>query len=215
MGTYRRFEGRRSRARIAWLAAFALVPADALAQRIHKCEDADGHLTYQDEPCPPGTAVPAPPIAPPPAYVPPPPAPAPGTAAAPAEPAAYTPPPPPLPALYRCTRYDGQQSYVTSDPTPRVYQVPLWAVLPDMTASSPGGLTTSRPPRGGANAELLGAYTTVSDTCRPMPRAELCRYWDERRESVRAQAKIAFNDTRPQLEQEQAGLDEQLATHGR
>ena len=146
-----------------------LLTGFAASAQVHKCRDADGHLSYQDEPCPPGTSQPAPYIAPPPAYVPPP------ADAVPLAPLAddeanyaYAPPPPPLPELYRCTRYDGQESYVSSDPTPRVYQVPLWAVLPDMTSSGVGGMSTSR---GSASPEALTAYTTVADTCRPMPRA--------------------------------------------
>ena len=196
----------------------SLLPAGACAQgEVYKCRDASGQTSYQDAPCPPGTEQPAPVLSPAPPYVPSPAAslpapPSPHTAAGTRAEATPRLPSPPLPALFRCERYDGQETYVTEDPVPRVYQVPLWAVMPEKTSSISGGLSTSRPPQGGGSS-LMGAYTTVQDRCRRMGRAELCQYWSQRAETVRDQARIAFNDTRPALERELAGLREQRASH--
>lgn len=200
----------------AFVAAAVLLawPVRVAGASVHKCRDAAGQLSYQDEPCPPGTALDTPVLAPEPPWV----APAPVVPLARETGANTAPPPyeapPPLPKLYRCDRYDGQESYVTTDPVPRQYQVPLWSVLPDRTGLAGGGVSVSRGASGGAaGRSMLGAYTTVQDRCHAMARAELCAYWGERFESVRKQLARAFNDTRPRLEQEEAGLRENRAVH--
>jgi len=202
--------------RFASLAMLATGPAAAAT--VYKCRDAAGHVSYQEQACPAGTEESAPVIAPPPPYVPP----------APAAPvAASTPPPqdagahelsppPPLPALYQCERYDGQETYITNDPVPRVYQVPLWAALPQRTGVTAGGVNVSRGMAGrGRSGSGYGAYTTVEDHCRPMGRSEMCAYWSDRGETVRKQLMTAFNDTKPQLLMEQAALRENRAAHCR
>lgn len=198
--------------RFASLALLGMMES-AAATTIHKCRDAAGQVSYRDDACPPGTEVTAPVLAPVPPYEMPAPASAPALAPAHAVPTTANqprPPPPPLPALYGCERYDGQERYVTTDPVPRMYQVPLWAVLPDRTGVSGGGVGMSRATAGRAP---IGAYTTVQDQCHAMGRAELCVYWAQRAETVRTRLMTAFNDTRPQLEQEQAGLRENRAVH--
>jgi hypothetical protein len=41
-----------------WLILLVLLSATALAEsRVYRCDDAKGHTTFQNEPCPPGTRV--------------------------------------------------------------------------------------------------------------------------------------------------------------
>ena len=163
---------------------------------IHKCRDADGTVHYQDRPCPPGTAQPLPPIArdegvPP------------AVAATPAATARAEPVPPhepdaafvaPPPALYRCTRYDGQESYVTEDPVPRRYQVPLWTIVGDAGAAG-------------------SAYTWVEDRCRQMSPRQQCEHWRARRSEVGTRRRQAFREELARLDAEYAALRAQLAAH--
>lgn len=194
----------------AALGSFALATSPAAAQVVHKCRDADGALSYQDSPCPAGTEQAPPRIDPPPRDA--------GEAtdalarAAP-QPGAPRDAPRPRPStasplpLYRCTRYDGQRSYVSQDGTPRRYQVPLWTVLPEMIGTRAGGVSM-----GGSRARpaprnpVLGAYTWVEDRCYRMSRAEQCAHWRQRDDEVYRQRRTAFSDTRPALDAEQAQL---------
>lgn len=172
-------------------------PAAAYADdTIHKCRDADGTVHYQDRPCPPGTAQPLPPIARhggvaivPGAT---PAAPARGEPVAPRESdAAFVAPPP---AMYRCTRYDGQESYVSDDPVPRRYQVPLWTIVGDAGAAG-------------------GAYTWVEDRCRQMSPREQCTHWRTRRSEVGTRRRQAFRDELARLDAEYAALRAQLSAY--
>ena len=176
----------------AWLST-----SDAFAAPggpIHKCATAQG-LVYQDAPCPLDAtpletprlddtrglagAAPAPamrPVDPP------------GDPAPPMR--TYAPPPP----LFRCERYDGQERYVTEDPAPRRYQVPLWTVVGD---AGPAG----------------GAYTWVEDHCWPMSPREQCAHWHERRGAIAQRRRLAFRDELARLDDELADLRARVAAH--
>lgn len=181
----------------------------AAASDVYKCRAADGRISYQDQPCATGEEQPLPRLPRDPRTPTPPatPAPPPTSVDAPAPPPPAA-PPPPLPATYLCTRYDGQESYLTDDPVPRRYQVPVWAMLPGSGVS--GGLSARRNPPLGT---LGAAYTWVEDRCRRLDRDALCAYWEAREDAVRRALRTAFSDTRPALESERTTLREQLATH--
>jgi len=190
---------------------------DARAQAVYKCRGPEG-LTYQDKPCPPGTDLPVPYIPPAPDYVPPPVAPiADAPVAREREREPVRPPPPPPPTMYRCTDAVSGKSYVTATPTSNLRYVPFWTVAPaGITSGGSGGsVSADLPTSDRPSRSLMGAYTAVQDRCRPMPVSELCGYWKQREDEVYSQRKNAFNDTRPQLEQEEAGLREQRATYCR
>ena len=206
-----------SRHRLAYLCgcavALALAAFAAQAVPIYKCRAPDGALTYQDNPCPEGTEQPAPRIAPPPAYQPPAPQMPPLAGQAPVkgdfQPVRDEPPPPPM--LFRC--YDGVtgKGYVSDYPQQNLRYVPLWTVMP--SGSSLGGLSAGiLPPDPGVTASLAN-YTEVQDRCHQMSVGELCGYWGQHVDEVRAKRRRAFKDTRAQLEQEEAYLNEMLAAH--
>ena len=168
------------------------------ATAIHKCRDAHGALHYQDAPCPAGTAVPVPPLADDPVEPVAPAVPASsdiaGEIAREATPFAGEPPRIHAPPLYACERYDGQERYVTEDPEPRRYQVPLWTVI---AHAGPAG----------------GAYTWVEDRCRPLSTREQCARWRARRGEIEPQRRRAFKDELEKLDAELAELRGRLAAH--
>ena len=170
--------------------------APVAADPIFKCSAPDGSIHYRDTPCPVGTELPAPRVDPGPAYAPRPDTP-PGPAAPPANagnataPAAPALPIPAPPQLYACERYDGQEQYVTNDPVPRRYQVPLWAVMSD----------TDR---------MGAAYTWVEDRCQPMTLGQQCAHWNARRGEIAPRRKLAFKDELAKLDAELAVVRRQL-----
>lgn len=172
---------------VLWLCAGACLARDP----IYKCAGTDGAIQYRDTPCPAGTGLPAPRVDPGPAY--PPPQPPAASAATPASAAVATGhaapalPTPPPPQLYACERYDGQERYVTDDPVPRRYQVPLWAVMSD--------------------ADRMGAaYTWVEDRCRAMTLPQQCAHWNARRGEIGPRRRLAFRDELARLDAELAEL---------
>ncbi|HVF34665.1 MAG TPA: DUF4124 domain-containing protein [Candidatus Saccharimonadia bacterium] len=172
-------------------------PAATAADAIHKCRGADGSLHYQDEPCAPGTALPTPIIATAPEYE------APSEPALPAHsgmdaartdvPQPRPPRAPPAP-LFRCERYDGQEQYVTADPQPRRYQVPLWTVV-------------------GEAGAVGSAYTWVEDRCAPMTGREQCAHLAARRGEIATRRRTAFREELARLDDELARVRADLAAH--
>ncbi len=108
----------------------------------------------------------------------------------------------PLPQMFRCTSPDGS-SYVNASPTPRGRYVPLWTL--GVGSSGPGLASGTLDPRLGAQ------YTYVEDTCRAMPRGELCGWWKQRADETGSERRRAFNDRRALLDQEYAGARDALA----
>lgn len=193
------------------IAALALVvpAAVAVAAPVHKCRDAKGRITYQDQPCV-GETLPAPLLDPAPPWHPPAvDAPIAGTASQPqpATPVAHAPNPTPLPTLFRCTDFEGK-SRVTGTPDRRGRYVPLWVLDRYSTALHTPTLSLStRTPALGPSGAL---QTWVEDDCRPMPRAEMCGWWTERLREVDKRVVSTFFDERRAYTQEQAGLREYL-----
>lgn len=177
---------------------------------VHKCRDADGRISYQDQPCA-GESLPAPTLAPSPPWRPPAvetkttPAP---TRPEPAPMAAPAPNPTPLPTLYRCTDFEGK-SRVTGIPDRRGRYVPLWVLGRYSTPfPAPPGSGVTHSPGLGASGAL---YTYVEDDCRQMPRAEMCAWWTGRLREVDKRVLSTFFDERRAYREEQAGLREYLA----
>ena len=208
-----------SLALVACLAALALAES-AWAVPIYKCRGPDGALTYQDAPCPADAEEqPAPQIAPPPAYVPLPPE----VVATRAQQRGggtviQAAPPPPPPVLYRC--YDGEtgKPYVSDTPQQNLRYVPLWTVLPSDSFANVGRPPPKPSPRSEKQGTALGwsgaysQYTAVEDRCYEMALGDMCVYWDQHLDDVYKQRRLAFKDTRAALEQEEAGLRENLRT---
>lgn len=188
------------------LALALLLPAVAQAEvNVHKCRDADGRIAYQDTPCA-GTELATPVVdpAPPRSVQTAPPAPLAPILAAPREAAAAVTRVELIPALaplYRCTDFEGK-SRVSASADGRGRYVPLWAL--DRFASSGVGQ-----PLGAAGA----LYTYVEDQCRPMPRAEICAWWVQRRRALDGLVLRTFFAERIAYEQERIGLIESLRVH--
>lgn len=177
---------------------------------VHKCRDAEGRISYQDQPCA-GESLPAPALAPAPPWRPPEVA-AETPAAPPRRETAATPAPAPnptpLPTLYRCTDFEGK-SRVTGIPDRRGRYVPLWVLGRHASPlPAPPGSDLTLSPGLGASGAL---YTYVEDDCRPMPRAEMCAWWTERLREVDRRVQSTFFDERRAYREEQAGLREYLA----
>jgi len=108
----------------------------------------------------------------------------------------------PLLQMYRCTSPDGS-SYVNATPTPRGRYVPLWTLG---VGSTGFGLAN-----GAVDARAGGQYTYVEDTCRAMPRGELCGWWKQRANETGSERRHAFKDRRAVLDQEYAGARDAIA----
>lgn len=166
----------------------------AAADAIHKCRGSDGSLHYQDEPCAPGTALTTPVISAAPDYeAPVAPALPDGAVVEPPHDATPLPPRAPLPPLFRCQRYDGQERYVTAESAPRRYQVPLWTVV-----------------RAGAAG---GAYTWVEDRCAPMTTREQCAHYAARRSEISTRRRSAFREELARLDDELTSVRGVLDAH--
>ena len=194
------------------IACAPLLGARAAAP-IYKCQAADGAVSYQDHPCPAGTDQPAPRIAPPPPFVPLPEQ-APAARGPERKRGDFSPvsePAPPLPVLFRC--YDGVtgKGYVSDTPQQNLRYVPLWTVMP--SGSTVGGLSAGIRPPDPAETAALANYTEVQDRCHEMSVGELCGYWRGHVGEVHAKRRVAFKDTRAALEQEEADLTGNLASH--
>lgn len=188
-----------------WLALVASPPARADdTVVVHRCVDAKGRITLQDNPCPAGqqdTALtmqrpkdaPAPP--PPAATASPPPEPAAPPAPAPAprrrEPA-------PMPPLYKCTSYDGIERYSESyDPNPRCE--PLGLYYP------PAYLTP----------ESARMCRWVEDSCVKLSDADACNVWQQRLEKARSDLLHSFSDTQAYRESEVRRIGQIVEEHCR
>ena len=192
------------RFQIALLIVCALV-THAHAGEVFKCRAQDGRLIYQDRECAADAEKLDAPVLP-------------RTYLQPASPASIPAPPElptagpppvtqvriedPLPQMFRCTSPDGA-SYVNASPSPRGRYVPLWTL--GVGSSGPGLASGAIDPRYGAQ------YTYVEDTCRAMPRGELCGWWKQRADETGSERRHAFNDRRAALDQEYAGARDALA----
>lgn len=160
---------------------------------VYRCEDAQGRVALQDDPCPAGQRQQERrmqrPQDPPPA-----PAPAAAPAAPPpaAPPPAAPPPRPPPPPLWKCTAWDGEVRFSENyDPNPRC--VPL-AVL-------------------GYDAGAWGASCRwVEDSCVRLDGASACAVFADKLEQAESDALHAFSDTAAYRKSEVRRLRQILST---
>lgn len=197
----------------------AALPATAQQITVYRCVDADGRVSLQDQPCPPGRedarrsvaaeADSAPPVPAPPAADEPPPA------AAPPLPSAPSPRAPP-PALWLCVDIEGKQRF-TAQPEPNGRYVPLWVVQGN--EFGPRGLAgrAGRPaPRAGGSGPggpgattvpgALGPMVYVEDRCFRLPPDEACRRYRDQRDEIERKRPSRSGDERRQMEAESARL---------
>ncbi len=152
---------------------------------VHRCVDGKGHVSLQNDPCPPGSrdsvktmlrpkdasASPAPPNT---------------EAAAAKTPPVYESAPPvpnyepfPPPPMYRCTSYDGIERISENyDPNPRCE--PLALYFPDAQQLTP---------------ELAGTCRWVQDSCVRLSDAAACEVWKTRKKEAASALQHAFSDT--------------------
>lgn len=177
-------------------------PAGATTVTVYRCVDAEGRVTLQDSPCPPGqrqqrreferpldpVPVPAPPPVEPPAEP------------EPAEPPPAPPEPPaPPPPLWECETWDGDRYTSESGETvPRC--VPLAVQGWDMRGLPP---------------EQAAACEWKRDTCRRLDDAKTCPRWRSMRTEAERELRQAFGDTREHWQAEFERLDGIVNTHCR
>jgi len=169
--------------------------------QLHRCTDARGKVTWQDDACPPGSkdearqmvrpADPAPakkssapaPAAAPPAAAPPAPEPEP-------PPRQLIPPPP----MYLCTSYDGIERYSESyDPNPRCEPLVLYYPYPN-------NLTPSQ----------ALSCRWVEDSCVRLSDHAACQRWFARQKEAASLAQRAFSDTQQYRRSELARINQIL-----
>ncbi len=196
------------------------LPTAARAVAVYRCTAANGAVAYQDKPCvapqkqktvqlsdAPVIAPPSPTASAPPA-----------AASIELGPVAAS-PSTPLPAMYACTRYDGERHYL-SDTLPQPYYVPLGALgYPGQSLDRAYGgrdrlgmsaPEEARPPKLGG--PLIGnAYVPVQDDCQPAPRAQVCDELRHRYDANHEKLRMAFPSDQPPLEQRERELRAQLS----
>jgi hypothetical protein len=205
----------------ALLALLLLAPA-AHAVQVYRCTSSRDAGSYQDKPCtghqkqstislqdaPVVSSVPVPAVsaAPPASFA--------GAASL-----YVPPPPPPLPAMYACTRYDGQRKYL-SDTLPAPYAVPLGAEgYPGESLDRAYGHADrlgmsapeeARKPSIRAGPLISNAYVEVRDHCVPAPRAQVCEELQRRFDANHEALRMAFPRDKPPLQAREDGLNAQL-----
>lgn len=147
---------------------------------LHRCTDARGVVTWQDDPCPKGSEEvvremirpvdppkssrkPAPPVA---------------VAAPPAPPARrreLIPPPP----MYKCTTYDGNERFSESyDPNPRCEPIVVYYPYPNYINPTQGL-----------------SCRWVEDSCVRLPDRAACERWRVRQKDAYSELQRSFSDT--------------------
>jgi hypothetical protein len=168
---------------------------------VHRCTDARGRVTLQDDPCPPGSQDSSremlrpkdPPKA--------------GKSAAAAPPPLYDPlmaePPPPLrelippPPMYRCTSYDGIERYSEQyDPNPRCEP---WALY--------------HPYADRLTPQQAGACRWVRDSCVLLSENETCRRFRASLKKAKSEAMHSDSTMQPYRDSEVARLGQILRDH--
>jgi hypothetical protein len=193
------------------------------AATAYKCADANGAISFQDQPCRRGSrqqvlVLPDEPSSPQtPTDMPPdvssmPPAPV----------AAQAPPPPqiPPPAFYLCTRYDGSR-YISDTGQGGSAAVPLGVLgVPNRSLADayggPNGIGVSAPGlrtiphMPAAQVPFGGTYTWIDDECHFAAPREACAYLRSALDDVASELRRAFSDTEAQLNEQQAALKERM-----
>jgi hypothetical protein len=201
----------------------ASLPGAALASDVYKCTNAQGSVTFQDQPCRTGDSETPIHIAKPP--------PAP-TVTSDAEAATTAPPPTPAPAasppqphkalppLWVCTRPEDGTHYVSRDGATPPRMVPAGVLgIPDKPLASaygPGGIGVSAPGvrkipvDSSPQAAIAGAYVAIQDTCEPATPEQTCDYLRGQYDKVHEKLRGAFKDEQAVLQPQQDELDDQL-----
>lgn len=166
-------------------AAGVKADADATTLTVHRCTDARGQVTLQDDPCPPGSreetramtrpkdppasAQPVKPVAMP-------------ALPAPELPEADAPPPRlpiPPPPMYKCTSYDGDERFSESyDPNPRCEPLVIYYPYPNQL--TPQQALSCR---------------WVEDSCVRLSDRAACARWIQMRKDAVSALTRAFSDT--------------------
>lgn len=207
-----------------WLAALALLAAQALAEDVYKCTNAQGDVAYQDRPCPAGATATqmhlpnAPPAQPTTASMP-------MDTAPPLRPAQPPPEPvqprAPLPALWLCENAEDGSHYFSESGNPPVRYVPLGTLgYPGKSlaqAYGPGGgsgisapgvnpIPISTSPRDAIATQL----TALQDACALASPAQTCGYLRKQYDEVEHKLRRAFKDERAVLGPRERDLAAQL-----
>jgi hypothetical protein len=166
--------------------------ADEPTVVLHRCTDAKGKITWQDDACPPGSEdvvreMIRPQDPPKQALAKPPPAP---VVAAP-EPA---PPPPPRvippPAIYQCTSYDGKERFSESyDPNPRCEPIVVYYPYPNYVNPTQGL-----------------SCRWVEDSCVRLSDRAACEHFRTKKVEAASLLQRAFSDTQEYRKSELARL---------
>ena len=204
---------------IALFGFLLLVAASpAAASTIYKCIAPDGHVVYQDAPCPhsqhqqtirlpdvvPVAPRPLPPKAPSPTVEPEP------------EPAP-SPPATPLPQLYACQNATNGKTYLSRNGYPQPYLAPFGVLgalqQPLGEVYGRGGAGASAPElnRGRITSGLVANhYVWVQDLCRPLSREETCEALQNAYDENEHKLRQAFKSERAPFERREAELRAQL-----
>ena len=202
------------------LLAFA---AEAVATGVYKCTDAQGHVAFQDSPCPAGTTqtqvwLPdAPPAPPQPATATPAPPP---SDANPPSPAPASRPAAPLPSLWICRNAEDGSTYFSRDGSPPVRYVPLGVLgFPGHSLSQaygPGGIGVSAPELSKAPIStsprdaIASQYTPLQDVCARASREQTCGWLQKQYDDVTHKLHNAFKDQQAILQPQADELQSQL-----
>jgi hypothetical protein len=178
-------------------AAPAKKPAPAATVQLHRCTDAGGKVTWQDDACPAGSKDELRrmqrPTDPPPRRQ----AQAPPPVPAPAEVAPAAPPPReliPPPPIFLCTSYDGIERFSESyDPNPRCE--PLVLYYPNPEQLTPQAQNSCR---------------WVQDSCVRLSDEASCERWHFKQKEASSQLQRAFTDTLEYRKSELARINQIL-----
>ncbi|HET7268250.1 MAG TPA: DUF4124 domain-containing protein [Oleiagrimonas sp.] len=202
---------------LSTLMTLLAVSVPTWAGTVYKCVDANGHVSFQDIPCPHGARqhmqhvpdarpAPASPALPSPAPQPPP---------TPSEPThTHTPPAQvarvPPPRLFRCIHATDGETYLSRNGRPLPYRAPL-----GMVGIVPVPLSNQfRHPRGPEvdMSTLIGNnYIWVRDTCRRLPPAVACAALARQNKANDEAIHDAFPDERAPLLEKRKRLHAQMA----
>jgi hypothetical protein len=190
---------------------------------VYRCIDAQGHIAFQDSPCPAGAtqtqvwlpdAPPAPmqPAATTPALPP--------SDANPPSPTPASRPAAPLPTLWICRNAEDDSTYFSRNGSPPVRYVPLGVLgFPGHSLSqayAPGGIGVSAPgmrqipidhsPRDA----MAGDYTPLQDVCARASREQTCGWLQKQYDDISHKLHNAFKDQQAILQPQADELEGQL-----
>jgi hypothetical protein len=210
---------------LPWFAASLIGTAYA---DVHKCVDAAGQVSFQDQACPDGSQDSVVHITAPP---PPPPSPASQAAEAGSDDTPAVPPPlvnriaqntgSNVPTMWLCTRPEDGSQFMSRDGVtpPRMVPAGVLGVTNKSLGdaySGPNGVGVSAPgvrpipiDRSAAGS-VAGGYVAVQDRCEPASQEQACSYLQQQYDRVHEKLRRAFKDERAVLEPQEADLEQQM-----